>query len=229
MPTREQIAQQHYHPVPQRQSAPPYQIGQKTYTQRQNQPVRQQTAADVYDEDEDDDDLYPQRSRSSVVVRRPYPSIARQTDTEPEPTEGKKQKHWLFSVGLVLSIMLVGWLLFSMLGSWIQSKIDDFTYGYPRTYQVDQDVGHYGRVSHFLCVNLNGEIELIETQKGHPEAAKIYVVVVLPQDQARLPVTITFQNIKGYGSVDAIVHYGTTEIPLFNNGTTFQNVAPANK
>ena len=36
---------------------------------------------------------------------------------------------------------------------------------------------------------------MIETQKGHPEAAKIYVVVVLPQDQARLPVTITFQDM----------------------------------
>ena len=104
--------------------------------------------------------------------------------------------------------------------------LDDFTYGYPRTYQLDQDVGHFGRVSHFLCLNLNGEIEMIETQKGHPEVAKIYVVMVLPADQASVPVTISFQNIKGYGSVDAIIHYGSTEIPLYNNGTTFQSQPP---
>ena len=148
---------------------------------------------------------------------------------EQAPPPAKNRKHWLFSVGLVISIMLVGWLLFSMLGSWIQSKIDDFTYGYPRTSQVDQDVGHYGRVSHFLCVNLNGEVELIETQKSHPEVAKIYVVVVLPQDQARTPVTLTFQDINADGKLDALVHFGSTEIPLYNNGTTFQSQPPVTK
>src|SRR5437868_3173663 len=112
--TRDGITQQ-ASPIPPRRSAPPYHVGQRTYTQRQNQPVRQQTTADVYDEDEDDEDLYPQRSRSSVVVRRPSPSLARQTDTEPEPPEGKKQRSWLFSAGLLLLIMLFGWLLFNIL------------------------------------------------------------------------------------------------------------------
>src|SRR5207245_1375564 len=88
---------------------------------------------------------------------------------------------------------------------------------------------HYGRISHFLCVNLNGEIELIETQKGHPEVAKIYVVVVLPQDQAGLPVTISFQDINADGKLDALVHYGSTEIPLYNNCTTFQSQPQAAK
>src|SRR5437867_4007765 len=74
-----------------RQSAPQYQIGQKTYTQRRL-PVQPQVADNV-DEDEDDD-LYPQRSRSSVVVRHPYQPLARQTDPEPEPPEAKKQKPW---------------------------------------------------------------------------------------------------------------------------------------
>ncbi len=229
---KEQLAVQTYSAVPRRQSAPQYRQPYSTNIQQTRKPPNQQRqTADVYDEEdeEDDDDLYPQRSRSSVVVRRPYQPIARQTDTEPEPPEGKKQKNWLFSVSLVVSIMLAGWLLFSMLGSWIHTKMDDFTYGFPRTYQVDQDVGHFGRVSHFLCLNLNGEIEVLETQKGHPEVAKIYVVVVLPQDQAGLPVTISFQDINADGKLDALVHYGSTEIPLYNNGTTFQSQPPAPK
>src|SRR5437763_2885393 len=92
---REVIARQPS-PVPQRQSALQYHVGQRTYTQRQKPLVQPQTTADVYEVDEDDDDLYPQRSRSSVVIRRPYPSLARQTDTEPELPEEKKQRSWLF-------------------------------------------------------------------------------------------------------------------------------------
>jgi hypothetical protein len=167
--------------------------------------------------------MYPVMQRNFQRTPISYTDASQPQQQAPP---AKNRKHWLFYVSLVVCIMLAGWLLFSMLGSWIQSKIDDFTYGYPRTYQVDQDVGHDGRVSHFLCLNLNGEIEVIETQQGHPEASKIYPIVTLPHDQASVPVTISFQNIKGYGSLDAIVHYGTAEIPLYNNGTTFQSQPP---
>jgi hypothetical protein len=114
--------------------------------------------------------------------------------------------------------MLVGWVLISLLGKVWQTKMDDWTYGNPRTYQTDQDVGHDGRVSHFICLNLNGEIEVIEMQKGHPEASKIYIVTVLPADQASVPATIGFQDINGDGKIDALVHYANTEIPLYNMG-----------
>jgi hypothetical protein len=230
MPTREKIAQQQYRPVPPRQSAQP--LTSSRQVAKLPRPVQRQTEEDFPDEDEEQEGetnrrMYPVMQRNFQRTPLYYTDASQEQQQAPLPA--KKRKHWLFYVGLVVSIMLAGWLLFSMLGSWIQSKIDDFTYGYPRTYQLDQDVGHFGRVSHFLCINLNGEIEIIETQKGHPEVAKIYVVVVLPQDQARLPVTLSFQNIKGYGSLDAIVHYGSAEIPLYNNGTTFQNQPPANK
>ena len=125
--------------------------------------------------------------------------------------------------------MLVGWIAFTALDGIIQQKRDDLLYGNPRIFQIDANVGHNGRVSHFIAVNLNGYIEIFETQRGHPEAAKIYVVVVLPQDQARLPGTLSFQDINGDGKLDALVHFGSTEIPLYNNGTTFQNVPPAPK
>ena len=229
MPTREQLVQQRYRPVPRRQSAQP--PPSPRHVAKLPRPVHQQTADDCADEDEEEAAettrrMYPVMQRNFQRTPISYPDASQRQE---QASPGKNRKHWLFSVSLVVSIMLAGWLLFSMLGSWIQSKIDDFTYGYPRTYQVDQDVGHFGRVSHFLCLNLNGEIEMIETQKGHPEVAKSYIVTALPEDQARLPVTLSFQNIKGYGSIDAIVHYGTAEIPLYNNGTTFQSQPPATK
>ncbi len=62
--------------------------------------------------------------------------------------------------------MLVGWTLLSLLSGFIQQKRDDLLYGNPRIFQIDANVGHYGRVSHFVAVNLDGYIEIFETQRG---------------------------------------------------------------
>ena len=126
-------------------------------------------------------------------------------------------------------VMILGWTGLNALGSWIHDRQDDLTYGYPRTYQTDANVGHYGRVSHFLCLNLHGEIQVIELQKGHPEASKVYVIMLLPADQDHVPVTISFEDIRGSGKLDALVHVGNTEIPMYNNGTSFQSQPPTSK
>jgi hypothetical protein len=174
---------------------------------------------------EDGDYQQPVRMRTSARRYQHLPMTPHQQLPPPEPE--RKRVHWLVFVGLAMFIMIVGWLVFNALGSWIHDREDDLTYGYPRTYQTDANVGHNGRVSHFLCLNLHGEIEVIETQPGHPEASKVYVIMVLPADQDRVPVTISFQDINGDGKLDGLVHLGATEIPLYNNGVTFQSQPPA--
>jgi hypothetical protein len=140
-----------------------------------------------------------------------------------------KRVHWLVFVGLGVFIMILGWIVLTAINSWWQTKIADMKYGFPRTFQTDADVGHNGRVSHFICLNLEGEVEIIEIQKGHPDASKIYKVVVLPQDQASVPVTISFQDINGDGKVDGLVLVGGSEVPMYNNGTGFQSQPPGTK
>src|SRR5437879_74489 len=126
MPTREQLVQQHYRPVPRRQSAQPF-TSPRTVA-KLPRPVQRQTEDDFSDEDEEEE---------AETTRRMYPVMQRNFQRTPisypdasQPQEhalpAKNRKHWLFYVSLVVSIMLAGWLLFSMLGSWIQSKIDDF-------------------------------------------------------------------------------------------------------
>lgn len=128
--------------------------------------------------------------------------------------------------GVAMFVMIFGWIAFNAVGSWWQGVVDNIAYGTPRTFQTDANVGHNGRTSHFIAVNLAGEVEVIETQKGHPEASKIYTVITMSEDQASIPVTITFQDLNGDGKIDALIHYGGTEIPMYNNGTGFQSQPP---
>jgi len=183
------------------------------------------TIDDVSGEDGD----YQQPSRMGTSARRYQQLPTTQQKQLPQSELEKQRLHWLVWAGGALCIMLLGWVGINGLSGWIHDREDDFTYGYPRTYQTDANVGHYGRVSHFLCLNLHGEIEVIETQPGHPDASKVYVIMVLPADQDRVPVTISFQDINGDGKLDGLVHLGGTEIPLYNNGTTFQSQPPAAK
>jgi hypothetical protein len=218
-----------YQPIPQR----------KSLTAAQEEQLRQQPAsrhraghnAGLHDESapfitgyesaqDDTDTRVPARTMPRSAIR--YRPLA---TTQPQAIP-KKRIHWFVFVGLAIFIMTFGWIAFNAASAWIQTRMDDFTYGFPRTFQADANIGHYGRESHFICLNLWGEVEIIETQKGHPESSKIYRVVVLPVDQATVPATMSFSDINGDGKVDAIVRVGESEIPMYNNGTGFQSQPP---
>jgi hypothetical protein len=79
--------------------------------------------------------------------------------SEQQPRRLKKPRrrfHWMFWVGLVFFIMIVGYAGLSTFGSWWQIHSDDTTYGRPRTYQTDAVVGHGDSPrypSHFIAMN----------------------------------------------------------------------------
>jgi hypothetical protein len=198
----------------------------------------------VADDLEEDESYYPVRAPSSairytttqdqviqqgnkrIIIHQGLPSgrqpLLQQVQTEPVTTQ---RKHWLFWVGLVFCIMLLGWTVLSLLSGFLQHKRDDLLYGNPRTFQIDANVGHYGRVSHFTAINLDGYIEIFETQRGHPEASKIYTPTALlinPTD----PVTLSFQDVTGNGKLDMIITAPSFQEVMFNNGTTFQSQPP---
>ena len=184
------------------------------------------TEDDPYSEGDYD---YSEPTRMPTSARKynypVQPAPVRQRQAAPPPA--KRSIHPLIWLVAALLIMLLGWTAFNTLGSLVQSLQENATYGYPRTFQVDANVGHNGRTSHFICLNLRGEIQVIELQAGHPESAKIYTVLVLPADQDRVPCTLTFTDINGDGKTDMLVHIGnSTEIPMYNNGSTFQSQPP---
>jgi len=113
-----------------------------------------------------------------------------------------------------------------MLQTWWANQQNTWSYGYPRTYQTDAVVGHNDSAaspSHFIALNLNGHIEVIEIPGGDPSHEKVYVGPGLFSDDAGLtPVTVTFTDVNGDGKPDMEIHIQDQTIIFLNNGTQFQ-------
>ena len=185
-------------------------------------PVRSSSSAIRYTTTEDQ--VIQQGNKRIIIHHGLPPGRQQQPQRQTEPAI-KSRKHWLFWVGIVFCIMLVGWTVLSLLSGFLQHKRDDLLYGNPRTFQINAVVGHSQRVSHFVAVNLDGYLEIFETQRGHPEAAKIYTptaLLISPAD----PVTLSFQDVSGNGKLDMIITAPSFQAVMFNNGTAFQSQPP---
>jgi hypothetical protein len=113
------------------------------------------------------------------------------------------------------------------LGSWWQHVQDDWTYGMPRTYQTDAVVGHNhdSRVhpSHFLALNLRGQVEVFELPAGDPTKVRVFFGPTISGNGAdQVVVTISFADLDHDGTPDMILHYGDSAEVLYNKGGTFQ-------
>ena len=121
--------------------------------------------------------------------------------------------------------MAVLFLMLNTLGSWWQIHQDDATYGRPRTYQVDTVVGHNDSVtnpSHFIFLNLNRHVEIIELPGGDTAHARIYNGPTLfGNGQDLTPVTAVFKDVNSDGKIDMIVHIQDQVLVFINDGTQF--------
>ena len=158
------------------------------------------------------------------LMRHPAPA------PEPRAPRRRQRMHWLFYVGLGLFIMVLGWILFGALSSWWQTTRDDWTYGRPRTYQADAVVGQNDSVahpSHFLALNLQGRISIIEFPGGDPTHARVYLgPQLLGAGDELAPVTLTFKDVNGDGKPDMIVSVGTTTFIFINDHGQFRPQKP---
>jgi hypothetical protein len=126
-------------------------------------------------------------------------------------------------------VMIAGFLALSALGSWWQVQQDDWHYGRPRTAQYDAAVGHNGdssaNPSHFLALNLDRTVIVVEIPGGNPAQSHIYLGPTLLGDgQDLTPVTLSFEDRNGDGRPDLNIHSGDQVIVFLNNGKQF--VAP---
>ncbi len=126
-------------------------------------------------------------------------------------------------VGMVIMIVLV--MSFSALGSWWHVYQDDLRYGRPRTMQMDAVVGHNdseAHPTHFIFLNLNRHVEIIEIPGGDVTHTHIYMGPVLfGNGQDLTPVTGEIRDVNGDGKPDLIVHIQDQQIVFLNDGTTF--------
>ncbi len=133
--------------------------------------------------------------------------------------------HWLFFVGIAMLIMLLGWISLSALGSWWQTTQDDWHYGRPRTFQIDQVVGHHDspqNPSHFIAMNLNRHIIVIEIPGGDVSKSVVFSgPTLLGPGQDLTPVTLTFQDVNHDGKPDMILNVQGSQFIFLNQNGTF--------
>lgn len=190
---------------------------------------RQQQYVDTTDVDEVPDSYYDTRlptsairyrdTRGNQVIQRGNKRIV--IHEEPPP---RKHHHWLLYIGVGMIFMLALYAGLQWLGTWWTEHQLDATYGFPRTYQVDAIVypgDTSDNPSHYIFLNLNGTIQIIELPHGDSAHARIYKGPTLFSDQADLiPVTGEFKVVNG--KVEMLVHIQDRTILYINDGTQFK-------
>jgi hypothetical protein len=138
---------------------------------------------------------------------------------------GQRRFHWLLLVGLAQLVMILGWLALSAAGSWWQTVQNDWRYGRPRTFQIDQIVGHHDssqHPSHFIAMNLNRHILVIEIPGGDVSKSVMFSgPTLLGPGQDLVPVTLSFQDINHDGRPDMIVDVQGSQFVYLNGNATF--------
>jgi hypothetical protein len=204
----------------------------------------------VLDEAEEADEFYSQRPRTSIrtynqplppaqqtryaIEERPelLPSVrprrsaqARTTD-HPSAVQGAAKRrrlprfHPLVYLGIGMVGMIVLWFSFDAIATLWTTVHDDWTYGRPRTFQVDAVVGHndsQANPSHFIAMNLNRQVIIIEIPGGDISKTKIYSGPTLYGQGADLaPVTLSFQDESGNGRPAMLVHFQDSVVIYLN-------------
>src|SRR6266571_2861771 len=133
-------------------------------------------------------------ARRSQITTENYaaPALA------PGRAQHRPHGHRLLFVGMGMIAMLALWVLGTRLVNWWNVTQDDWQYGRPRTFQIDARVGHNDDAtpSHFIALNLNRHIIIIEFPGGDPTRAKDYIGPTLFGDgQDFTPVTLSFKDV----------------------------------
>ena len=166
----------------------------------------------------------PARASRIAVSHGPAPrKQSERGKTETLPRQWRL--HPLVFVGLALIVATLGWVVLTSVVNWWTNTENHWQYGYPRTAQYDVVVGHQDSAahpSHFIALNDDGQVEVIEFPGGDVSHARIYTgVALIGPNAALVPVTLTFQDVNGDGKLDMIVIAGTARYVFLNEHGQF--------
>lgn len=187
-----------------------------TETARQQIPVPPRRTAQAY------------RPPSGPMQARPARNVTNQQSPPLSPTVKREHRntHWLVYIGVGMIAALALWVSASSLLAWGTTKYNDIVYGNPRYFQTDAVVGHNGdspaHKSHFIALNLHGQIIVIELPAGDPTKTIDYIGPdLIAAGDELIPVTLSFSDINKDGKVDMIIHIQDKDVNFCNNGTKF--------
>lgn len=144
----------------------------------------------------------------------------------PARNEEQNKIHWLLYVGVGMIAALALWVTASTLLAWGTEKYNDLIYGNPRLYQTDYVVGHnhdsQARPSHFIALNLHGQVIIVELPAGDPTKSIDYIgPALIAVGDEKIPITLSFSNVNNDNRMDMIVHIQDKVVHFCNNGTKF--------
>jgi hypothetical protein len=180
-----------------------------------------------YELEEDDAYYVTKQPTSAMRYQQPRQQVIQRGNkrivihNEPPPT---RRLHWSFILGIGMILMLALWVLGSAAWSWWQNHQLDTTYGIPRNYQTDAIVypsDTSAHPSHYIFLNLNGSVAIVEIPHGDITHARMYKGPAIYADNpGYTPVTGEFRYVNG--KTEMIVHVGDQSFLYINDGTQFK-------
>lgn len=199
-----------------------------TSARRYRQPVQRDTWDDYVQEQETP---VPRRRTNSPASNADGAArVSRRVATpQSAPRKRRKRSPWFaICAGMLLMLLLV--VGAGYFASWWQVQQDNATYGMPRTYQTNAVVGHgdsASKPSHFIFMNLNSRVIIVEFPGGDSAHAIIYTGPVLSGANSDLiPITGEFRDVNGDGHLDMLVHIQGQTVVFINTGSKFRPLQP---
>lgn len=162
-------------------------------------------------------DLHKQPTRATVAAR---------------PTQWPRVQvnQQYLQLGLLILCMFV--ILQLLLGRG-QTWFDDLRYGRPRTMQVSAYVGHNehpGQPTHFVAMNLNRRVVVIELPGGDSTKARtLQGPYLFGANEDLTPVLLRVQDVNDDTKGDLVIAVKNEEIIYINSGESFRLINDAER
>src|SRR5215471_12695957 len=134
-----------------------------------------------YDVEEDEAYYVTRQPTSAVRYQAPRQQVIQKGNKRivihNEPPPSTRHLHWSVILGLGMILALLLWMAASEALAWWSNHQLDTQFGMPRTYQTDALVypsDTQAHPSHYIFLNLNGTIMIVELPQGNSAHAKIY-------------------------------------------------------
>ena len=176
------------------------------------------------------DDLDTEEGLSPSLPRRSVSSVPRRRSLFASSVRSPRRLPPLLYLGSGLITFVLLWVGVGQALVWGNNVVNGWRYGYPRTFQVDAVVGHQdspNQPSHFLTINLHGQIQIIEWPGGDASRARVYLIEQLVGPGSDLePVTLRFLDLTEDHLPDMVITVQNTQIVFINDQGSFRQLRP---
>lgn len=176
------------------------------------------------------DDLDVEERETPPPRRRSTAPVPSRKAAPAPPAHAKRHLHPMLFLGVGLMAFVLLWVGMTQVFIWGNNVLNGLKYGYPRTFQTDAVVGHQDSASapsHFLAINLRGQVEVVEWPGGNAAHARVYLGPQLFGPGSDLePVTLRFVDLNGDNLPDMVITVQSSQIVFINAQGSFRPMRP---